>query len=945
MLEVRLLGKFEVRHEKKLLSIPSRPAQSLFAYLVLHVGISHRREKLAGLLWPDSLEETARDNLRHALWRVRKALESGSSMRFLQADDLSISFNPSSDYWLDVQELKGISEEASGDELIAALSQYQGELLPGFYDEWVVSEREHINSVFEHKMARLMARLQEENRWLEVLEWAERWIKLGQKPEHAYRALMSAHAAKGDMAKVAATYERCAKSLHEFGMEPSEQTRSLYEKLKVGQGNVETETRVSLKENRKESRRTNLPVPLTSFIGREKEVDQILRLVGKNRLVTLTGSGGVGKTRLAIQAANNLLNKFKDGVWWVDLVGLADPMLVPQAVAQIVDAPGIPNQPLIKTLTEHIRSKQMLLILDNCEHLISACAQLADQLLGNCQKMKILATSREGLDILGETIWPVPSLSLPEIQGMYTIKALNKFESIRLFTERSLLVQPKFELTDQNVKAVAQICRRLGGMPLAIELAAARAKMMSVDEIAKRLDDRFDLLTAGNRSALPRHQTLRATIDWSFDLLSETERIVFRRLSVFVGGFTLGAAESITAAGDLAASLIVELLGNLINKSLVRVEEQSEAAETETRYGMLETIREYAREKLREAGEEDILRTAHLEFFLNLVEEAGPKLEGPEQKALLDRLESEIDNLRAGIDWAIGSRQIITALRFASAFPRFWFIRAHHNEGVERLKTILNRPDAMQPTPARLKALNAYLFMLWPSGQLTEIQPRGEEALDLGIQLADHWNSGFALLWLGVGTTAQGDYPLARSYLERSLEIWRELDEKTYAAWSYVFSGEIAMLQGDLSSAQEFYLQSIPILRASQDYPFLAIPLRRLGQVALSKGDFLEANHFIKESLQHNWTVHDYRGTGACLVALADVSLTQGKTEQAVKLLGMADALLEFIRTPFLAFDQQQYEQNVNQLRKQLDSLTFEKAWKEGHALAFEQAVEQAMKN
>src|SRR6266508_2425941 len=325
MLEVRLFGKFEVKYEGKSITISSRPAQSLFAYLILNAGTAHRREKLAGLLWPDSLEETARENLRHALWRLRKALESASSTHFLHADDVAISFKESSDYWLDAAELEKLSESASADELIAVLSEYQGELLPGFYDEWVALEREHLNSVFEHHMARLMSLLQNEHRWLDILDWGERWIKLGQKPEPAYRALMSAHAAKGEMSKVAATYERCVKSLKEFGVEPSEQTRALYEKLKAGKETFETGPAVPVREKRKEFPKSNRPVPVTSFIGREKEVEEIAKLLGKNRLLTLTGSGGVGKTRLAIQSANRLISKFKDGVWWIDLASLSDP--------------------------------------------------------------------------------------------------------------------------------------------------------------------------------------------------------------------------------------------------------------------------------------------------------------------------------------------------------------------------------------------------------------------------------------------------------------------------------------------------------------------------------------------------------------------------------------------------------------------------------------------
>ena len=281
MLEIRLLGKFDLRQAGNSIALSSRPAQSLLAYLVLTAGTPHRREKLAGLLWPDSLEETARDNLRHALWRVRKAVEKVSSTRFLQADDLTISFKVSSDYWLDATALERVSESASSDELMVVLSEYQGELLPGFYDEWVVLEREHLSSIYEHNMARLMSLLQDEKRWLDILEWGERWIKLGQKPEPAYRALMSAHSAKGDMSRVAATYERCVKSLQEFGFEPSNQTKELFENLKSGK-EIPKATPVSMKLSSNEPS-SNIPVPLTSFIGREQELKEIAGLLSASR--------------------------------------------------------------------------------------------------------------------------------------------------------------------------------------------------------------------------------------------------------------------------------------------------------------------------------------------------------------------------------------------------------------------------------------------------------------------------------------------------------------------------------------------------------------------------------------------------------------------------------------------------------------------------------------
>src|ERR1043165_3273925 len=508
MLEVRLLGTFDIKYKNKPITISSRPAQSLFAYLILSAGTAHRREKLAGMLWPDSLEETARDNLRHALWRVRKALESAASTRFLHADDLTIKFESSSDYWLDASELERLSESASADELMGILSTYQGELLPGFYEEWVVSEREHLFSIFEHHMAQLLSRLQEEKHWSDILDWGERWIKLGQKPEPAYRALMTAHAAKGDMSKVAATYERCIKSLKEFGLEPSEPTKELYNNLKSGKA-IPDVTPVSTKPFAKETS-SNIPVPLTSFVGRERELKKIEELVLSSRLLTLTGSGGVGKTRLAIQAANDLLKKFKDGVVWVSLVGLTDENLIPQEIAQSLNVGELSQESAIETLKAYLKSKEALIVLDNCEHLIRGCALYTEELLAACPKLKILATSIEALGLFNETTWQVPSLPLPRMQELFLLEEVQAFASVALFSERAHAANLNFALTEQNSKLVTQICTRLDGIPLAIELAAARTKVLSVDEIAARLDNRFSLLTAGSRTALPPPQTLRA---------------------------------------------------------------------------------------------------------------------------------------------------------------------------------------------------------------------------------------------------------------------------------------------------------------------------------------------------------------------------------------------------------------------------------------------------
>jgi predicted ATPase/DNA-binding SARP family transcriptional activator len=949
MLKVCLLGRFDVKSDGKPVAITSRPAQSLFAFLLLSAGTAHRREKLAGLLWPDSLEETARSNLRSALWKIRKALPSSATVESLFADDLTIAFNAAAEYWLDAAELEKVSENASADELMTTLSLYHGELLPGFYDEWVVLEREHLSAVFEHHMARLMSVLENEHRWLDIFDWSESWIKLGQKPELAYRALMSAHAARGDMSKVAATYERCVKSLKEFGVEPSEQTKELYKRLKVGKEPLQTEPFVPPKEKRKESPKSNLPVPITSFIGREKEVEQITRLLNKNRLVTLMGVGGVGKTRLAIESSNKLLGKFRDGVWWIELVGLSDPSLVPQAVAKVVDVHEIPNRPLVETLVEHLQSKQILLVLDNCEHLVIACAQLVDDLLSGCKNLKILATSREALDILSETTWSVPSLSLPDAQETIAIKSSNKYESVRLFVDRANMIQPEFSLTEQNSKAIVQICRRLSGMPLAIELAAARVRIMSVDEIASRLHDLFSLLTSGNRSALPRHQTLRATIDWSHDLLTEPERILFRRLAVFAGGFTLEAAESICGQDELERSDVLDLLGRLVDKSLVVVE--AATAGGQTRYRFLETIREYALEKMKSAGEETANRDRHLEYFRKLAEETEPHLYASEQAEWFARTDAEIDNLRAALDWSIAEAagaendvRIRNGFQIVGVLSWYWQ-RSYTFDVIERLQRMLSRDTAAAPTIERARALSTMGFLHGTLGSATEARPYLDEALEIGRKHGDPLTLGWTLTYLAVVTRLLEDYGSSLSFLEESLALTRDLgiSGKAITGMTLVWMGDVYLGSQDEVRAQKFYEEGAALLRETYNGNILSYADRRLGLLMLKQGNYVRAEILFKESLNINHEIGHQTGTTAALAALAKLALVKGKLTRAAQLYGIVAGRLDVMKVPMMVMDVAEFEGGVAELRAQLDNKTLGKFWTKGESMTPEGAIAFAL--
>ncbi|MGE5073173.1 MAG: tetratricopeptide repeat protein [Anaerolineae bacterium] len=948
MLEVRLLGTFDIKCGKKVISLASRPAQSLFAFLILNAGTAYRREKLAGQLWPDSTEEQARDYLRHALWRVRKALQAASAVSYLKADDLTISFDAMSDYWLDAAALQVLGADAPTETMAAVLGDYRGELLPGFYDEWAVLEREHLQALYEQRMSRLLEMLQERRDWSGMLQWAERWIALGQKPEAAYRFLMTAHAAQGDMAKAVAAYERCVQSLAEFGVEPSEQTRALMAQLKTNKGRLADEP-VDTASRPAQRAGSTLPVPLTGFIGRQKELTEITRLLRDRRLVTLVGPGGVGKTRLAIEAAHRVAPRFAGGVWWIDLVGLSDPDLVPQAVLQALAIPEMPQKSALAVLIEKLALEQTLLILDNCEHLISACASMAAQLLAGTKHLKVMATSREALDILGETTWTVPSLSLPAAEHSKAADVAAS-ESGHLFLERLAEAQPTFELNEQNAGALAQICNRLSGIPLAIELAAARARMMSVPEIARRLEDSFDLLTAGNRAALPRHQTLRATIDWSFDLLSEPERILLRRLAVFAGGCTLDSVEGVASDEELPRAQIVDLLGHLVSKSLVIV--QPGAEDTPTRYSMLETIRQYALDKLDSSGEATALRERHLHFFMELAERAEARLFGEGETYWFSILESEIDNLRSAWLWSIApnattgldarKRRSTLGLRLGGALAYFWE-RNYRQEAIERLRQTLDVHGDFGNEAA--KGYMTLGFLYWASTEQASARPDLERAIELAERYGDPYTQGWSRGYLGAVLVALGEYEPAREQLEAAVHIGRQMGERgrDMTLWSAGFLGDIPFAQGDNELARRLYTEALEGALRTRALNLMTYVSRRLGYLALTEGRYADADRYFRDSLEANQRIDHLQGINRCLAAFACLRAAEGKLTEAVELCAVVETFLAKMSASFFHWDAAFFRGVEDNLRGRLSAPTFEKAWKRGTEMSQEQAVALAL--
>jgi non-specific serine/threonine protein kinase len=672
-----------------------------------------------------------------------------------------------------------------------------------------------------------------------------------------------------------------------------------------------------------------VPKPLTSFIGREKELKEISGLLDSCRLLTLTGPGGVGKTRLAIQTAHDSINKFTEGVYWVGLVGLSDGRLIPQEIAQSLHVRGASHEPLIETLKIYLETKEILLVIDNCEHLIRAVAEYAEQLLAACPKLKILATSIEVLGLFNELIWQVPPLPLPETQVPLSLIAFKEFASIQLFDERASTAKPGFALDERNVSTVAQICRRLDGIPLAIELAAARVKVLSVDEIAVRLDDCFSLLTVGSRTAIPRHQTLRATIDWSHELLTESERILFRRLSVFAGGFTLEAAE-VVCSQRMQRKTILDLLGRLVDKSLVTVEVGSEI--NGTRFHLLETIRQYAREKLLDTDESEPLRDQHLRFFMQLAEQAQLSLETAQRTVWLPRMENEHDNLRAALEWAC-ERDLETARWLAGNLERFWFFGDHLSEARTWYARVLNSGDRATVTKGLALALLGSGIVSLMLEHLDEAQVSFEQSVVfwqiLGVQncLATSFaciaygliqrgeyvqandlytkhellfrssaTSGW-LIWIlsnwgSVQATIRRDDPSAKALLEEALSLAQRSQDPFSILLSYSSLGDWAILQDDYATARRYFLEALELRRQLGTRWIIVAGLWQVANTMCLQGDYAQAEPMYAEALASARALGDQRSEAHIAQELGDVAIHLGDFERATILL--ADSLSSF---------------------------------------------------
>jgi predicted ATPase/class 3 adenylate cyclase len=743
--------------------------------------------------------------------------------------------------------------------------------------------------------------------------------------------------------------------------------------------------------NTLESFNHNLPAQLTSFIGREKEISEIKKLVDTNRIVTLTGSGGAGKTRLAVQVGTEYLGQFANGVWLMELAPVTDSALVPQTMLAIFRLREDAHRTPLEVLIDYLRSKDLLLLLDNCEHLIEACAEVSEVLLRACPKLRILASSRESLGIAGEVSFRVPSLTTPDPNHLPSIEKLLDLESIRLFMERAITVKPDFELTKDNASFVAQTCSRLDGIPLAIELAAARVKVLTPEQIAERLDDRFRLLTGGSRTALPRQQTLRAMIDWSYSLLTEQEQTLFRRLAVFVGGWTLEAAELVCAdveEGGILPHDILDLMMRLVDKSLVTTEE----AAGETRYHRLETIRQYSREKFFETDEVASIRNWHLSFFVRFAESADEGLKGRDQTLWGNRMETEQDNLRAALEWGL-NRDPFSALRIVGAANLFWTAGGYSAEGFRWTQKALELTESSpssagisieQLRAARAKALRGLTRLYLSLGDNANAKRAAEESVALYRQSQDRRGLSFALVVLAYPLEFLGERNRAEEVLQESYAIARaEGDIYLICRSLNILARIIADLHHDQELSQRYIEESYRLAKEAGLRSQEAQASEILGFIALDRNDYDEARAHFKESvrvydeigatfnvfLEKSNLAHLERRTGnyasaleyyrETIAAFRDmgqtgavahqlecfgfIALAQNQNERALQLFAAGHALRVRAGIPMRPDEQVYFDEQLKTLHEELDFKQFDSIWSSGSTLTMEDAITQAL--
>jgi predicted ATPase/DNA-binding CsgD family transcriptional regulator/Tfp pilus assembly protein PilF len=959
-----------------------RKAASLVKLLALAPNHRLHREQVMEALWPNLGLRAASNNLRQALYVARRALEPDPTIatRYLSLSDEQLVISPERRLWVDVEAFEEAAATARHAKdpgaYRAALELRAGELLPADrYEEWAEGRRQQLHHTWlslHVELARVYEGRGEYEKGITVLQGA-----LLEEPtnEEMHAGLMRLYAFSERQAEALAQYQRLVEALSgQLDAEVSATTERLREEIAAGRFPTPQST-VAPTEEPSDFDRHNLPASRTSFVGREHEMLEIKRHLAMTRLLTLTGAGGSGKTRLALEVARGLIGAYPEGVWLVELASLSQGEFVAQAAAEAVGVQGQPGRPLTDTLVDALRAKRMILILDNCEHLVDAVAELVALLLNSCPRLRILATSRQALGAVGEIVWPVSLLSVPDLRSAPTVAQLEGYEAIRLFVDRARQRNPAFSLRHENAQAVAQICAHLEGLPLAIELAAARIKMLPPQALLDRLKDRLKLLTGGPRELSERQRTLRSTIEWSYALLDEGEQLLFGRLAVFSGGRTLEAIEAICdAEGDLPVDTF-DGISSLLDKSLLR---QEEGPNGEPRLVMLETVHEFAREKLEESAEAEEIKRVHAQYFLTLAEEAYPELKGSHQLEWLERLEAEHDNMRAALSWAIERKEVEVALRLGGALSWFWSVRGYHGEGRRWLEEALAMDGRVSPevqamalagvvalareqgdyeraqetceeglellvheeaSEAKLRLLRNLGWVVREREDYGQAKPLYEESLALSREMSDTWWLATSLSNLAVVSHSLGDSERATELYEESMDLFVVQGDKRSLAGCLNDLGMVVCSQGDLGRAAQLTEEGIGVSRELGARRDVALGLCNLGWIALLQDDLGRAVDLYRESLSLSWNTGMNPLVQSVLEGLACLEGAKGEAERAARLWGAAQALHETKGIPrdtdFLA----EADARISDVRSGMGEEIWEETWPKGRAMTLDEAV------
>lgn len=992
-LSIVLLGGFQIRYHNEVLNtISTTRLQSLLAYLALHKDSSVSRQSLAFLFWPDTSDAQARANLRNLLHKLRSSLPDVD--KFLSIDQHTVQWQASSSFTLDVDQFLSFSRQSTSiPDLKQAVQIYTGDFLPDCYEDWAQTYRENLRQTYLSSLEKLLLLLGEDRNQREALEYAQ--ILLRQEPtrEETYRHLMDLYAQCGDRASVARIYNTCVTVLErELGLEPSPATQKAYENF-ISQATHWDLPLDSSPNSLEQHFLHNLPVSLTSFVGRSQEIEQINILLSTNRLVTLCGPGGIGKTRLALTAVRQLLSNYRDGVFMVDLASVNHPGMVTGAIADTLQANDEVRSAGLDGLINLLHGQNLLLLMDNCEHLTAEVGTIVIALLQACPGLRIVATSREALNVYGETVWQVPTLPVPTLSEQIDLQDLTvqtqtwlSNESVELFIERAKSALPTFKPDPKALLTIAGICRRLDGIPLAIEMAAARVKTLTVTQIAQRLDNTLELLKSPSNSMLPRHRTMQAVMDWSYNMLTSRERELFARLSVFTGHFSLQAVEKICQGKGISESEILELLASLVDKSLVG----SLPMIPEARFRLHEITRQYGRQKLDAQRSLLHWQNLHLDYFVHLAEEAEPKLRASAQLEWLNRLDLEQENLRAALHLALqengssNDRYADQAARLAGALWVYWFIRGHFSEGrqmAEQALALLERTE--KPSAALGKVLyTAASFALFQGdfargrnlsqrslavsrqhgdafgevisyhhfgmianaqSDLTKAGRYYRRGLKISKRVEDPWLIGVMLNGLGDIAFNSHHYDKALQYYREKLEIGRQTGDKFQTLYSLSNLVEMALEHDDLKQAAVLTEEELAVSRALGERRGVSFALKHLGCIALRQRDYERAGGYLKHGLQIVWGTRDRATVLEHLVHLVAYEVQVCRFEVAARLLAACEAALSDFPAGYRLPSQDLYEQLIVSIQEQLEKGVFTAAWTLGRLMSLEQAVSFAL--